>query len=239
MSYQALTLPPNAPNLYNEDGTLNWEDGTFNNPLAALEGDLRSKRNSLLVNALMEIKLLDNLSLKTNLGYQNTNLVESRTYPHTRFPPQYGLTSSASAIYTNDGSRYSWIVEPQLSYHYQRLKNKLEFLVGFSAQNERSGSFSQYAEGFANNAQIMNLGAANYIQVTTDSEQVYKYQALFGRLNYTYDAKYIVNITGRRDGSSRFGPDNRFANFGAIGVAWIFTQEEAIKRVLPFLKVGS
>src|SRR5690606_27216716 len=38
LSYQALTLPPNAPNLYNEDGSLNWEDGTFNNPLGALEG---------------------------------------------------------------------------------------------------------------------------------------------------------------------------------------------------------
>lgn len=238
LSYQALTLPPNAPNLYNEDGSLNWEDGTFNNPLADLEGDLGSTRNSLLVNALMEIKLLDNLSLRTNMGYQDTKLTESRTYPHTRFPPQYRFTSSASSIYTNDGLKNSWIVEPQLSYSLEKNNNKLDFLIGYSAQNEKSETFSQYAEGFASNAQINNLAAANYIQVTADSETAYKYQALFGRANYIHNKKYIINITGRRDGSSRFGPNNRFANFGAVGAAWIFSEENELKQLFPFLNYG-
>lgn len=238
LSYMALTLPPNAPNLYNEDGSLNWEDGTFNNPLAALEGEYVSKRNSLLFNSLVEVKIFNNFKLKTNLGYQDTNLSEYHTYPHTRFPPQYGFDSSASAIYTNDGSRNSWIVEPQLSYVYEKSRNKLELLVGYSAQNERTETFSQYAEGFANNAQILNLAAANYIQVTNDAEQLYKYQALFGRINYNYDGRYTINLTGRRDGSSRFGPNNRFANFGAAGAAWIFSEEEGVKQLLPFLSYG-
>ncbi|SDX32060.1 TonB-linked outer membrane protein, SusC/RagA family [Aequorivita viscosa] len=238
LSYQALTLPPNAPNLYNEDGTLNWEDGTFNNPMAALEGDLLSKRNSLLANALVEVKILKGLAVKANLGYQDSNLAEYRTNPHTRFPPQYGFDSRASAIYTNDGSRTSWIVEPQLSYVYKMPKSKLEVLMGYSAQNEKTDTFSQYAEGFANNSQILNLTAANFIQVTNDTEQLYKYQAVFGRLNYNYDGRYIINLTGRRDGSSRFGPNNRFANFGAVGAAWTFSEEGGVKKALPFLNYG-
>lgn len=238
LSYQALILPPNAPELYNEDGTLNWEDGTFNNPLASLQGDLQSKRNSLLVNGAMEIKLWNNLTLRTTLGYQDTNLSEYRTSPHTIYPPQYGFDSSFSGIYTNDGTRSSWIVEPQLNYTYSKGNHKLDVLLGYTAQQETSRIFSQYAEGFATNSQIMNLAAANYIKVMNDAESVYKYQAIFGRLNYTYNNRYILNLTGRRDGSSRFGPNNRFANFGAVGAAWLFSEEAGVKKALPFLSYG-
>ena len=238
LSYQALILPPNAPQLYNEDGTLNWEDGTFNNPLAPLQGELLSKRNSLLVNGLIEIKLLNNLTLRTTMGYQDTKLSEYRTSPHTIYPPQYGFDSSFSGIYTNDGTRSSWSVEPQLNYTYSSRSHRLDVLLGYSAQNETSSVFSQYAEGFATNSQIMNLAAANYIKVMNDAESIYKYQAIFGRFNYTYNNRYILNLTGRRDGSSRFGPNNRFANFGAVGVAWLFSEEAGVKNVLPFLSNG-
>ncbi|MBK5214551.1 MAG: SusC/RagA family TonB-linked outer membrane protein [Flavobacteriaceae bacterium] len=238
LSYQALILPPNAPNLYNEDGSLNWEDGTFNNPLGALEGDLRAKRNSLLTNLLLDLKLIKNLSIKTNLGYQDTNLEEYHTLPYTLYPPQYGFNSLFSSVYSSVGNGSSWIVEPQLTYSYATPKSKLDALVGYSAQNDRSSTLTQYAEGFSNNAQIMNAAAANFIKITDDSQRVYKYQAVFGRFNYTFMDRYIINLTGRRDGSSRFGPNNRFANFGAVGAAWIFSEEKPIKSNLSFLSYG-
>ncbi len=50
--------------------------------------------------------------------------------------------------------------------------------------------------------------------------------------------KLSVNITARRDGSSRFGPGKRFANFGAIGSAWIFSNEKFINNTFPFLSFG-
>lgn len=238
LSRQAITLAPNAPTLYNEDGTLNWQDGTFNNPLAAIEGDLRSKRNSLLVNALMEVEVFNNLKLKTNFGYQDSQLSEYRTSPNTIYPPQYGFDSSFSGIYTNNGSRSSWIVEPQLQYTHKTNNAKLELLAGYSAQSETTSSFSQYAEGFASNSQIMDAAAANFIRVMDDRKIEYNYQAIFGRLNYTLLDRYILNLTGRRDGSSRFGPNNRFANFGAVGAAWIFSEEKGIKESLSFLSYG-
>jgi TonB-dependent starch-binding outer membrane protein SusC len=66
----------------------------------------------------------------------------------------------------------------------------------------------------------------------------YRYQAIFGRLNYNIQDKYILDITTRRDGSSRFGPGNQFANFGAVGAAWIFSSEDFVKKQIPFLSFG-
>ena len=186
----------------------------------------------------MEVRVLDNLKLKTNLGYQDSKLSEFHTSPHTKYPPQYGFDSSFSSNFKNDGSRNSWIVEPQLQYSRNWENSNLELLVGYSAQRETTGVFTQYAEGFATNSQIMNTAAANLVLVTNDRQTVYNYQAIFGRFNYTLLNRYIINLTGRRDGSSRFGPNNRFANFGAIGAAWIFSEEKGSKHMLPFLSYG-
>ena len=111
-------------------------------------------------------------------------------------------------------------------------------MAGFSAQQESNTRFAQYASGFASNALIRNTGAASFLQVTQDDETIYKYEAVFGRVNYSYGKRYLLNITARRDGSSRFGNNDRFANFGALGMAWIFSEEQALKDKLPFLSYG-
>src|SRR5690606_37584276 len=76
-------------------------------------------------------------------------------------------------------------------------------------------------------------------QITKDTESFYRYLAAFTRINYKHRDKYILNLTGRRDGSSRFGSNNRFANFGAVGVAWLFSREEILveKHWLSFGKL--
>src|SRR5690606_3053314 len=60
----------------------------------------------------------------------------------------------------------------------------------------------------------------------------YRYLAFFGRAGYQFRNKYFLNLTGRRDGSSRFGPENRFASFGAIGASWIFSEEQFLYQLL-------
>ncbi|HRN99488.1 MAG TPA: TonB-dependent receptor, partial [Flavobacterium sp.] len=79
--------------------------------------------------------------------------------------------------------------------------------------------------GFASNALINSLTAATTQTIISDELSEYNYSALFGRVNLNFKERYIVNLTGRRDGSSRFGPGNRFANFGAVGAAWLFSKE--------------
>jgi hypothetical protein len=66
----------------------------------------------------------------------------------------------------------------------------------------------------------------------------YRYNSLFARANYEWKEKYIINLTGRRDGSSRFGPGNRFAHLGAVGAAWIFSKEQAVENRFGWLSFG-
>ncbi|PTS87431.1 SusC/RagA family TonB-linked outer membrane protein, partial [Flavobacterium sp. HMWF030] len=77
------------------------------------------------------------------------------------------------------------------------------------------------------------------VTVLSNDETQYRYQAFFGRLNYNWEQRYILNFTARRDGSSRFGPGKQFANFGAIGAAWLFSNESFLKnsRWLSFGKI--
>ncbi len=86
---------------------------------------------------------------------------------------------------------------------------------------------------------IYNLASAFSVITLKDQQTDYKYQAFFGRLNYSYKERYIVNLTGRRDGSSRFGPGRQFATFGAVGAAWLFGDESFIKdkSILSFGKL--
>src|SRR5690606_1743777 len=102
-----------APALYNENGDLNWEDNTFDNPLAALNAEYKSNANYLRVNSLLSYNPFKGFGLKVNLGYFTTSLEETRTAPHTIYKPSFGLDSSYSILTLNNGDLSSWIIEPQ------------------------------------------------------------------------------------------------------------------------------
>jgi|26BtaG_2_1085354.scaffolds.fasta_scaffold00078_14 TonB-linked SusC/RagA family outer membrane protein len=236
--FQATSLAPNAPALYDENGQLNWENGTFTNPLAILNAEYLSKTGNLTGSGFLEYRLLKNFSLKGNLGYNEMHLDESRTSPNTLYNPAYGLDSSFSSITINNVRRSSWIVEPQLGYKNEFGKLGVEILLGTTFQTENSKRTITYAEGFTTNTLIYDTSAASFLSINSDAEEEYKYNAFFGRLNFNWNQKYILNLTGRRDGSSRFGPNRQFANFGAIGAAWLFNEENYIKEQFSFLSFG-
>lgn len=235
------TLAPNAPELYDENGNLNWENGTWNNPLAGLESEFESRINDLVANAVLSYRFLPNLEFKTSFGFTDLHNNESRTQPSTMYNPSYGLGSEFSALSSNFTNRNSWIVEPQLNYNTTIGKGKFAVLLGSTLQNQRTERLFQNGFGFASNRLIHDLASASIKTVDLSDVTIYKYQALFARLNYNWDTRYILNITGRRDGSSRFGPGKQFAIFGAVGAAWLFSNEAFLKdnTVLSFGKLRS
>jgi TonB-linked SusC/RagA family outer membrane protein len=238
LSSQAYKLAPNAPAIYDQNGNLNWENGTFNNPLAALESVYTAQTKSLIANSVLSYQILANLELKAAIGYTDSQVQEIRTIPSTIYDPAYGITSANSILYNNNGTRSSWIAEPQLNWNNTWKSGKLNVLLGATFQSQESNQLSQNGTGFASNSLINNLSAATTVRITSNQLLEYKYQAFFGRVNYIHNKKYIFNATGRRDGSSRFGPSKRFANFGAIGTAWIFSEENAVKNNLFWLSFG-
>ncbi|KUO64963.1 MAG: SusC/RagA family TonB-linked outer membrane protein [Lutibacter sp. BRH_c52] len=222
---EVVNIAPNAPALYNEDGSLNWENLTFNNPLSNLQGKYEAKTNDLIANIMLSYQLSDDLQLKTSVGYTTLSAKETTANPSTRYPPALGLGPQYSTLRASRADRESWIIEPQLNWDRTIGKGKLSALVGTTFQSQNGNQLVQYARGFTSNSLIYDLGSASTITTNVSEESVYKYQAFFGRINYNWQEKYIVNLTGRRDGSSRFGPGKQFANFGAMGVAWLFSRE--------------
>ena len=231
-------LAPNAPALYNEDGSLNWENSTWVNPLSVLETNYESNSYDIVSNMMLTYALFPGFDLKTSLGYTNTRFDNQYELPYTYYDPAYELTSEYSSIRKNQDNRHSWIVEPQLSYN-KRIKDlEIRILLGSTFQKNVSSKLVQGGYGYASDAFIENLSAASTKYIFTDDQTQYKYNAVFGRLNLNYKDRYILNLTGRRDGSSRFGPGKQFANFGAVGVGWLFSEEPWIKEYLGLLSFG-
>ncbi|MEZ0183429.1 SusC/RagA family TonB-linked outer membrane protein [Flavobacterium oncorhynchi] len=224
-TYDARALPPNAPALYQSNGELNWENGTWSNPLRNLNTKFESKTNDLLANTLLSYEIIPNLFIKSSFGFTSLDTKETRIVPTTIYNPVYNVSSANAGIFLNDTQRSSWIIEPQINWSKPLGSGKFDVLLGATFQSQSTEKLYQSGIGFASNSLIYNLAAAKTVSITLDDETVYKYQAFFGRLNYTLQQRYIVNLTARRDGSSRFGPGNQFANFGAAGIAWLFSKE--------------
>lgn len=227
----STALPPNAPALYDASGKLNWENNTWTNPLATLVTTQQSNTKDLLANAVLSYEILPKLVLKSSLGYTDLQHVESRTVPSTLYSPGSGVTSvNASSLILTNSKRNSWIIEPQLDWSSELAGGKLNVLLGGSFQQQRGSRLAQMGSGFSSNSLIGDLASAITKQVLLNDQTMYKYQAFFGRINYQWKDRYILNLTARRDGSSRFGPGNQFANFGAVGAAWLFSNENFLNN---------
>ena len=234
-------LPPDAPALYNSDGSLNWmplvagQAGTWQNPVSGLLGKYQGQTNTLVSNALISYTILPGLELKSTFGYSNTLTNEKQILPTTSQDPGQHPTSGNS--YFNTINSHQLIVEPQLEYKHTIGKGTISALLG-TTYNESSSSIQKLStSNYSSDALLEDPEAAGDISLNSASSQ-YRYNAIYGRFNYNLSDKYIINLTARRDGSSRFGPGKQFGNFGAVGAAWIFSKEKLIEQKMPWLSFG-
>lgn len=227
-----IFIAPNAPELFQPNGSLNWQNNTFENPLAQVENKYQANTKSFASQLLAEYKILPEWTLRINGGYTQTLLEEFKTSPSTQYNPVYGATAQYSSIIAGETTHSSWIAEPQLNWDKSWSVHKVSAMLGSTFEERKNDVLSIQGSDFSSNELLHNLSNAKVQKVTADTEITYRYQALYGRVNYTGKDRYILNLTARRDGSSRFGPNNRFANFGAAGAAWIFSKENFIKETL-------
>lgn len=225
-----IALAPNAPALYDPNGNLNWElnnagAATWTNPLSLTRRNYTGMSNTFLSNGALSFEPLKNLIVKTTFGYNNIRLKETVIISVTADSPANPPSGNHTIANNTTGT---WIVEPQLTYKTNVEKGTLDMLLGSTFQSTDQNSEKVIGTGYTSDLLIESISAAPTKNGTSSSSQ-YRYNALFGRINYNYDGKYIANLTGRRDGSSRFGPGKQFANFGAIGAAWLFAQEKVFE----------
>jgi len=231
-----LNTVPDAPSPYDQNGNLNWsEKGVyFNNPLAFTLQKYAGNTNNLLSNLTLKYNLIKGLQLKTNLGYTYTDLRQNIKFPKAAKNPSSNPTGSATFTRNNYSS---WIVEPQAEYILKYRYFNLTFLAGTTFEKDVTDGSRIDASNYSSDALLSSIVGAGTINASI-SRAVYKYESIFGHANINYQDKYVLNLTARRDGSTRFGPGRQFANFGSVGFAWIFSNENFTKPVLPVLSYG-
>lgn len=246
----AVMTAPNAPRPYNDDGTVNWEihdnfagkpAETWQNPMAKLLKKIEATNQNLVSNANLSYTILPGLSVSSSLGWTDLNSRNNSMEPTTSLSPTAipdgGGSRSGVASFMNS-KRTSWIVEPKINGSKQWKKHKLDVVVGTTLQQRRTIESYINTSGYSSDALLGSIKAASNILVVKELDLDYKYASLYARAGYNFKDKYLLNLTGRRDGSSRFGPGKRFANFGAVGAAWIFSEEGVIKNSLSFINFG-
>lgn len=226
--------PPNLPALVDPSGKLNWAYKGFNlSGYQFYSGLLRptKSQNYNLNNSLrISYKIITGLSFTVNMGYNRNNTSEHSITPAAAENPASPFRSTYFATNNAEGVN----VEPQIDYTINLGKGILTALAGGTYKKTTNNSTYTYASGYANDAFMNSLNGSTY-QYTSDGSGIYRYSAGFARLKYIHAGKYIVSLTGRRDGSSNFGPGNQFGNFGSAGLGWIFSEEKGFRSWFPFI----
>ncbi|HEY4208444.1 MAG TPA: SusC/RagA family TonB-linked outer membrane protein [Puia sp.] len=236
VSGTVFDLPPDYP-LYNKDGSLNWTGG-ITNPYSYLIQHAEFKSENLLANGTLRYTILPGLNAKVSLGYNKISQSLNTYTPRAANNPNGPNAGQSSATYSSNYVE-SYIVEPQLDYVKELGKGKLSVTAGGTwQQSEYVQPYYVSATGFSNDQLMSTWIAASTITYKSSGYNDYKYASAFGRINYSWKERYLLNLTGRRDGSSRFGPDRRWGNFGSIGAGWIFSSESWMKDRAPWLSFG-
>ncbi|WP_158280701.1 SusC/RagA family TonB-linked outer membrane protein [Pararcticibacter amylolyticus] len=240
----ALQLSPVAPALLNPDGTLNWQPGpsgnsSWTNPIASNKYAKNNGKTSNLITSLnLSYEILDGLNFSSFFGYSNLQLNEFQTSPLKAMSPDAVRAGNKPSSFFNNSSIYGWQVEPQLRYTSNFSKGVLDVQLGTTFQTKYANQQAINASNYANDLLLESMSAAGNLSRSTSDISEYKYNGVFSRIAYNWDNKYLINLSARRDGSSRFGANNLFHNFWGTGAAWIFSEEKLVKSGLPWLSFG-
>ncbi len=251
----------NAPNVtyavYRAQPVLEpyYDDGSYavvynvGNPLADLENSNNFNKGIRGVgNIYAEATLLESITLKSSFGIDAAyNKSESFTPAYTVYNPD-GTASQQDNTYSdlNKGSAENimWLWENTVNYNKSFGEHRLNAVAGYTLQSTSSERFSLSGENILRDdpsfwyiSPSYIVDPANNIDKTqsiyngVDAGQYYSMMSFLFRTNYTYRDKYILTMTFRRDGSSKFSKENRFSNFPAFAAGWNIGREEFMQQV--------
>jgi TonB-linked SusC/RagA family outer membrane protein len=235
-----IFLIPNAPAMQDKAGNINlaeWRtlpDPHTANPLQILSATYHSNRFYLQVNTSLSYELFRSLVFTVQAGYTKYDGRQLLRRPASAGAP--GSSPPSNSSYFGNSMGTGLTLEPNLRYEFRQQRHHVVLQAGASFQSDKQEGSAITASGYASEKLMDNLaGATSY---TTDVTFVQRRAVSgWGRVTYRYAGKYLADVSVRRDGSSTFGPNNRYGNFGSAGLGWIFT-EEAWGRNWPLLTFG-
>ncbi|MCD8194343.1 MAG: TonB-dependent receptor, partial [Tannerellaceae bacterium] len=210
----------------------------MDNPIGHLNlFDFERHGTDLLINACVEVDLgLKGLKYKFNTGINKNNL---RKY---QFEGKYDFghnVSSTNRLSENANWDDQWMIENTLNYDNVFGKHTVSGLLGYSAQKYTERKIGAGRDNLYDNSFVINAGASDQ-QFTSGEANENALVSLFARVMYSYDSRYMLSASVRRDGSSRFADGHRYGVFPSVSVGWNVMNEEffeSAKTVMNELKI--
>ena len=228
--FSIQTAQPNIP-IYNADGSYYKYQGK-DNALALLLEPTNHIINRLVNGSMfLDYEIIKNLTYHFGSGAEWQENIEGKYTPRTL---------AAGAALKGSGSEenktyFRWSTEQYLTYKVAIKENAITAMIGTSNQKDTYERLKAAGTGFSNDLlTYYNLGgAAVYLKPETEKTET-KLTSYFSRLNYSFSDKYLASFTIRKDGSSRFGPNNRFGIFPSGALAWKLSNESFIEKLNTF-----
>ena len=229
----ALSAPPTLP-MYDTSGLPTRIEQAYSfgsidmrNPLifASPRKD-KTSTNNILANTALTFNIFKGFTFKTLLGLQYQNDINSSFTPMI-YKDDKGFAADG---YSNTSS-----VLNENTFNYKTSfndKHTLDVLGGFTYQSFNNKYQNATVSGLSSNVtQDYNLGSASIITPPTNGYSDWKLLSFLGRINYSYNSKYLLTVSVRSDGSSRFGMNNKWGVFPSGAVAWRVSEEQFMKDI--------
>ena len=227
--------PTNA--IKNADGSWTVGAGSKNyNPLALMEENKSEtvwKRNQFLAKTALEIVK----GLFWNMNYSWSNYQSTYSAYNTRLSQLEGIGNKNGQATRNTYFGREQTFETYFNYGLTFDKHKVDLMAGYSWEEKKNNDgFGLSVEGYYNDdltwynmsyAQTI-LGVQNSVQ--SGYRENIRNISFYGRANYSFDGRYMIQATIRRDGSSVFGKNKRWGTFPSVSAAWNITEEEFMKN---------
>lgn len=249
-----ISLPGNRPSLVNDllqaaptipyhdpsrEGGYGGADQTIHNSISLNVPGLNSLiENSTVVNRILanvygEYEFIKGLTFRTSLQYDKSDITDEL------FVPQYNLgyffPGPTAQYQVGNRNASSFLIENTARFERVFGDHDVKLLVGQSFQEFDFREIRTFGSGLEK-PYIRSLGAAANISAT-DNQQPSAMASFLGRLNYSYKDQYLLTVNVRRDGSSRFRPENRFATFASVGLAWKVNNTFTLPDFISDLKI--
>ena len=201
------------------------------NPVARLQrnADNRYTYWRMFGDAYVNLNPFKNFNLRSTFGIDYSQKQQRIfTYPITKG----NVANDKNAIEAKQEHWTKWMWNAIATYNMEVGKHRGDVMLGVELNREDDIHFSGYKENFSIlTPDYMWPDAGVGTAQAYGAGEGYSLVSFFGKLNYTYNDKYLLSLTVRRDGSSRFGKDNRYATFPSVSAGWRLSQEEFMKNI--------
>ncbi len=220
----AQKLDPATP-VSDETGFISSPYTDVKNPAAALDRDINERRfYTFLGNTYLDLKPIEGLTLRSSLS------MELRRDNGHLYNPAFDMAPDESqdlSVVEKSTTLYNgWLLDNTATYRFDIQQHGFTLLAGYTVEQ----NYSEWITGRKQNTPGDNE-ELQYIDAATEGEQVFNsgvensMYSYLGRLNYVYSNRYLLTASVRRDGSSVFGPGNRFGTFPSVSAGWRMLNE--------------